>query len=179
MQRNNSDGFGALVKVASSQLQDLNQYIEQAPHRINMMCFGGGAGLVVAGALSMINIFNIFDRTIYYIVNGYQVFFGIVTCMTELHPEFAGVWHDKLLHWQAWMHEWAKGLTMLWGRGLFYLFQGMLCTMCCFNWYIGLVLGLYMMAMGAMCIQQHFKNRSSVQVTQDYIQIDGDSRPLG
>ena len=52
------------------------------------------------------------------------MFFGVVTMVTESDPSFATQWHDYLLPLQQWMNEWAKGLTMLWGRGLFYVFQG-------------------------------------------------------
>lgn len=53
-----------------------------------------------------------------------MVFFGVVTMVTESDPSFTTQWHDYLLPLQQWMNEWAKGLTMLWGRGLFYVFQG-------------------------------------------------------
>merc|ERR1712226_812622 len=121
------------------------------------MCFGGGVALIVAGIFSLIQIFNIVSQPIYYIVNAYQVFFGVVTCITEMKEEFAGKFHTRLEHIQEWMHKWAKGLTLLWGRGLFYIFQGLLCTVSCFNGYVGLLIGLYVMAMGMVCVQQHFK----------------------
>ena len=44
--------------------------------------------------------------------------------VTESDPSFITQLHDTLLPIQKWMYEWAKGLTMLWGRGLFYVFQG-------------------------------------------------------
>lgn len=53
-----------------------------------------------------------------------MVFFGVVTMVTESDPSFIQV-HETLTPLQKWMHEWAKGLTMLWGRGLFYVFQGL------------------------------------------------------
>lgn len=67
---------------------------------------------------------QVFDEPIYYVVNAYMVFFGAVTMVTESDPSFITQLHDTLLPIQKWMYEWAKGLTMLWGRGLFYVFQG-------------------------------------------------------
>ena len=73
-----------------------------------------------------------FDEPIYYVVNAYMVFFGAVTMITESDPSFITQLHDTLFPVQKWMYEWAKGLTMLWGRGLFYVFQGkQLETNCC------------------------------------------------
>ena len=68
---------------------------------------------------------EVLDEPIYYVVNAYMVFFGAVTMVTESDPSFITQLHDSLLPVQKWMHEWAKGLTMLWGRGLFYVFQGL------------------------------------------------------
>ncbi|CAK9083240.1 ATP-binding cassette sub-family B member 10 [Durusdinium trenchii] len=102
----------------------MQEYIEGAPHRIKVGCFAGGAAIVLNGFLSVIDVFDVFDEPIYYVVNAYMVFFGVVTMVTESDPSFIQV-HETLTPLQKWMHEWAKGLTMLWGRGLFYVFQGL------------------------------------------------------
>lgn len=167
------EALRAVAKSAIASMNDITNFIEQAPGRINAMCFGGGAAVVLVGLLTIINVFNAMSHTLYYVVNTYQVFFGVVTCLTELHPAFAGRWHDQLQHWQAWMHEWAKGLTLLWGRGLFYIFQGLLCCVSCFSWLVGIALGMYMLAMGGLCIQQHFKKHPGrAETHQDYIVLE-------
>eukprot|EP00913_Durusdinium_trenchii_P014888 g13963.t1 len=101
------------------ELSEKLEYIEGAPHRIKVGCFAGGAAIVLNGFLSVIDVFDVFDEPIYYVVNAYMVFFGVVTMVTESDPSFIQV-HETLTPLQKWMHEWAKGLTMLWGRGLFY-----------------------------------------------------------
>ncbi|CAE8712099.1 unnamed protein product [Polarella glacialis] len=155
-------------------IQSFNEFVEQAPHRVNVMCFCGGAAIVVNGILGILNVFSAFSDTIYYVVNCYTVFFGLVTCVTESHPSFMTPIHDHLQSIQEWMHEWAKGLTMLWGRGLFYTFQGTLAVLSSGLVSFGIIIGAYMMAMGAVCINLHFRKRAppSVNVSADhYIRI--------
>lgn len=127
-------------------------YIEEAPHRVNVMCFIGGCAVVFYNIWGILNPFDALsnpDSFVKYTAGVYCVFFGLVTCLTELHPEFAGPVHDSLQKFQVKMHEWAKGLTMLWGRGLFYMFQGsMIAANAGISDIIGLSVGVYMMLCG-------------------------------
>ncbi|CAL1165702.1 unnamed protein product [Cladocopium goreaui] len=158
------------LKEISDHFAKLQEYIEEAPHRIKVGCFAGGAAIVLNGLLSVIDIFDVLDEPIYYVVNAYMVFFGAVTMVTESDPSFITQLHDSLLPVQKWMHEWAKGLTMLWGRGLFYVFQGTLCTLCSSLLSFGLIIGVYMTVMGVLCLLIHYK-RSRVQPPAEYIRI--------
>eukprot|EP00933_Yihiella_yeosuensis_P065942 TRINITY_DN69966_c0_g1_i1.p1 TRINITY_DN69966_c0_g1~~TRINITY_DN69966_c0_g1_i1.p1 ORF type:complete len:173 (+),score=15.21 TRINITY_DN69966_c0_g1_i1:57-575(+) len=161
---------GNSVQDVLKHVSSMHEYIEQAPHRINIACFAGGAAVVLHGIFGVLNIFAVMDNTINYVVNFYMVLFGVVTCVTESHPELHPAMHDVLEKIQAWMHEWAKGLTLLWGRGLFYIFQGSLAMVSSGLISVGLIVGAYMIAMGAVCISMHFRNKGKVP-NGDYIRI--------
>eukprot|EP00930_Biecheleria_cincta_P035319 TRINITY_DN24298_c0_g1_i1.p1 TRINITY_DN24298_c0_g1~~TRINITY_DN24298_c0_g1_i1.p1 ORF type:complete len:176 (+),score=20.95 TRINITY_DN24298_c0_g1_i1:50-577(+) len=143
-------------------------FVEQAPTRINMMCFCGGLAIILNGIFGVLNVFAVFDNTIYYVVNLYTVFFGVVTCITESRGDFQPT-HDMVEATQKWMHEWAKGLTMLWGRGLFYIFQGTLAVLSSGLISFGIFAGSYMMLMGMACVGLHFRKRGPPP--EDYIRI--------
>lgn len=123
------------------------------------MCFVGGIAVVVNGIFAVLDVFDVFDHTVYYLVNAYQVFFGLVTCLTELDEDWCGPnVHGWLHQRQKWMHEWALGLTMLWGRGLFYIFQGTIALVSSSLLSLGLMIGIYMLIAGILCLNQHFRD---------------------
>jgi len=149
--------------------QRVTEYMEEAPHRVNVACFTGGVIVILNGLFGVLDIFDVFDHFIYYVVNAYMVFFGVVTCISEIHPDVTPM-HDHLQGIQVWMHDWAKGLTLLWGRGAFYIFQGLLILFSSTLISVGLVIGIYMLIMGAINIKLHFK-RHPRAVREDYIRV--------
>eukprot|EP00928_Gymnodinium_smaydae_P057250 TRINITY_DN4051_c0_g1_i1.p1 TRINITY_DN4051_c0_g1~~TRINITY_DN4051_c0_g1_i1.p1 ORF type:complete len:193 (+),score=22.71 TRINITY_DN4051_c0_g1_i1:73-579(+) len=161
-----------MKEVASESLKELHNYIEQGPHRLNLICFIGGVAIILNGVFFLLDVTNI-EELMPYIVNGYQVFFGGVTCLSEIHPEFAFSFHDSLENLQAWMHTYAKGLTMLWGRGLFYVFQGSLVAAKSGLVSFGFVVGIYMVLAGLLCLFVHFRKhgRGQMTVSSDYYRI--------
>ncbi|KAF4757675.1 hypothetical protein FOZ63_023495 [Perkinsus olseni] len=76
----------------------------------------------------------------------YQFLFGVITCILEANPELL----RERVHWQEKIYEHAKFLTLLWGRGLFYLFQGSLALVQFTLLYA--IVGVYMVVMGVLCI---------------------------
>mmetsp|Transcript_81032 Transcript_81032/g.127621 ORF Transcript_81032/g.127621 Transcript_81032/m.127621 type:complete len:172 (+) Transcript_81032:105-620(+) len=165
----------ALLSSVTAQWKELEQYIEGKDHRLRQLCFFGGVAVIASGLLSLIQLFNIVTKPIYYVVNVYQVFFGVITCLTEIDEQFLQGAYHTALPYQKWMHEWALGLTRLWGRALFYVFQGMLSITSCFNWLFGWAIGGYMIVMGAVCLSQHFKNSSSAHsssLPDEFISIE-------
>mmetsp|Transcript_57691 Transcript_57691/g.134970 ORF Transcript_57691/g.134970 Transcript_57691/m.134970 type:complete len:225 (+) Transcript_57691:71-745(+) len=160
---------------AIKHLGTLHEMIEQAPHRIKLMCFFGGVAVVFNGIFGVLNVFGAFNNFIFYIVNFYQVVFGIVTCISELHPGFLGqgdTMPDIVDFFQRELHLWAKGLTLLGGRGLFYIFQGSLVVVSSGMLSIGLIIGLYMFFVGCLCISLHFKkNPMRADHPEDYVRV--------
>jgi len=167
-QSNNS--LSQIIGVASSMTQDFLEYVEEAPKRLSLFCFLGGLGLILNSIFELLDIFEIFDDTIYYVVHAYLVFFGLVTCITELHADVTPDLYQTLLPVQKSMHEWAKGLTTLWGRGAFHLFCGLLSTLSSGSLHLGVVVGVYMMAMGCAYLYLHFRPPKP-SATNDYVQV--------
>ena len=149
---------------------DLDEYIERAPYRLNVLCFVGGAAIVVNGIFGVLDVFDVFQQPIYYVVNAYMVFFGAVTCITEVRATFASQLHDTVQGVQRWMHEWAKGLTLIWGRGLFYVFQGSFCILSSSVLSLGLLIGAYMTVIGLLCLKVGYKKNYG-STSPDYIRI--------
>ena len=149
---------------------ELDDYIERGPHRLNVLCFVGGAAIVLNGIFSVLDVFNVFGSPVYYVVNLYMVFFGAVTCVTEARPTFAAQLHDTVQGVQRWMHEWAKGLTLIWGRGLFYIFQGTFCVLSSSLLSLGILIGAYMLVIGLVCLKVGYK-RHMASASPDYIRI--------
>lgn len=146
-----SEVFDTAKEITSNFLQ----YVEQAPRRLSKMCFGGGIAVILIGCFSLLDIFQVFDHAIYYTIHAYMVFFGLVTCVTELHDDILPDLYKSMIGVQAWMHEWAKGLTTLWGRGLFNLFQGALALSSSGPLGLGVLVGIYMMIMGLAYLYLH------------------------
>merc|ERR1719382_99970 len=102
------------LDTALQTLRSFRDSIEEAPHKVRVMCQIGGAAVVLNGLLGVLDVGEVFDHAIYYTMNLYAVFFGIVTIVTETHPDNGTpALYDNLKSVQQWMLEWAKGLTML------------------------------------------------------------------
>merc|ERR1711948_115842 len=127
---------------------------------VHLVCQLGGLAVVLNGVVGVLDIFDVFDHAIYYIMNLYAVFFGVVTCITESHPQNNG----------ASVYESVKGFPMLVGRGLFYIFQGLLTIVSSSLLSVGIVIGTYMTVVGVICIGVHIKDSHASR--QDYIRVE-------
>jgi len=148
---------------------NLLEYIEEAPRRLSYMCMFGGLAISLNGAFEVLNVFDVFDSTVRYLVHCYMVFFGLVTCITELHADATPQLYENFRTTQKWMHDWALGLTTLWGRGLFHIFQGSLAIAASSSLGLGIVTGCYMLVMGFIYLYLHFKGAPAT--CGDYINI--------
>jgi len=127
--------------------------------------------VVVTSLLDVLNFGEAFTHMIYYIVHCYTVFFGLVTILNELEHEFAPHVSQTLYDVKTWMRQWAKGLTTLWGRGLFYFFQGTMALAGSTSGKLGEIVGVYMIFMGIACFRVHFRNPDTDPVHGAYVQI--------
>lgn len=157
--------------VARSMATDFIDYIEEAPRRLSSMCLCGGLGVAVNGLIGVAQALQAGSHTVYYLVPLYAVFFGLVTCITELHPDTSPDLYRTFWGVQRWMHEWAKGLTTLWGRGLFNIFQGALACVGSGLLSFGILVGMYMIFMGLVYLRLHFRAPLSRTTQEDYIRI--------
>eukprot|EP00927_Polykrikos_kofoidii_P078501 TRINITY_DN75317_c0_g1_i1.p1 TRINITY_DN75317_c0_g1~~TRINITY_DN75317_c0_g1_i1.p1 ORF type:complete len:186 (+),score=23.62 TRINITY_DN75317_c0_g1_i1:58-615(+) len=150
--------LSALVQfrlLAANANQKLHDYIDEEPHRLNFLSCIGGVGCVLVGLYQFAQATEVIE----YVVTLYQVLFGIVTFLAELHPRFTGPLHGFLEEWQTWIHDWAMGLTLLWGRGLFYIFQGSLAGINA-NTILspGTFASFFMCILGLVCFYRHWRS---------------------
>jgi len=139
-------------------LMAFQDYIQQGPQGVSVLCFVGGLATTVLGAMNVCNVFGTMLDPFHYILNVYVFVFGLVTACLEADTDRIGMLmapFDRLAEpvtrAQAWLHNECRLLTRLRGRGFFYLYQGtLLVTQCVFC--LLFLCGLYLVAMGAVCI---------------------------
>eukprot|EP00747_Dinoflagellata_sp_TGD_P184853 gnl/TRDRNA2_/TRDRNA2_40885_c0_seq1.p1 gnl/TRDRNA2_/TRDRNA2_40885_c0~~gnl/TRDRNA2_/TRDRNA2_40885_c0_seq1.p1 ORF type:complete len:192 (-),score=49.14 gnl/TRDRNA2_/TRDRNA2_40885_c0_seq1:171-746(-) len=141
------------VDAASTMAVAVQDYIQRGPSGVRQLCFLGGILTVLFGLLSLVDVLEALAEPLQYLVNSYLMLFGLVTCIIESPPEWLQQ-SEKLQRAQSFVHEFAKFLTTLGGRGLFYLFQGSLSMT--FSWSLSFLLALYMFFMGVVCILMQY-----------------------
>jgi len=143
-------------------LMAFQDYVQQGPQGISLLCFVGGLATSALGFMNVCNIFGTIVDPFHYILNAYMFAFGLATAVVEADTDRIGMLmtpFDRLAEpvtrAQAWLHEECKLLTQLRGRGLFYLYQGtLMVTQCVFCLiFLG---GLYNAAMGVLCVMMSF-----------------------
>merc|ERR1712217_295474 len=173
---NSKDDFVDLVRAASGAAKSIHAFIEEAPHRANQLCILGGLLVMINGVFGLLNIGTLDSTPMVYIVNAYLIFFGLVTVASEVKPDFAPMAHQHLESWQEWLYEWSMGLKELWGRGLFYLFQGTLTVLSCRSLFpLGSIAGPGMMILGVyfLCLYKDERRTVEVPIPQDdYIRLN-------
>lgn len=142
--------------------------------------------MIFDGFLVILDLSRLTDYPVHYIVHVYLLFFGLVSCMTELDPNFVPkTIHAPLEGFQHKLHDYAKALTMLWGRGIFYIFVGALMisqTPDDFDFddllsadNLCQLIGFYAIICGVLCGLLHWRNHKSLQphsaAQGDYISI--------
>lgn len=126
---------------------------------------------MVLGVLNLINMFSALVSPFYFIINIYVLFFGFVTLCVETSEEqlkevpIGEYLAPHLLKIQKLLNEECKFLTLIWGRGVFYFFIGMLmasqCWVCLF-----FIVGAANMAVGVLMILLHF----GISPTEEFLQ---------
>mmetsp|Transcript_32490 Transcript_32490/g.74241 ORF Transcript_32490/g.74241 Transcript_32490/m.74241 type:complete len:189 (+) Transcript_32490:92-658(+) len=166
-------GLGSALDSAQSAGALLHEYIRRGPDGIAWLCWLGGFATFLLGLLSLTNIFELILSPLGYLISVYQMVFGLTTMVIEA-PESWTENNSKLLQAQEFTHEYLKFLTVIGGRGGFYIFQGSL-SLDLSGMSIFSIVALYMFAMGILCIAMQFglipnvSMRSAQQ--EDYIQV--------
>jgi len=130
-------------------------YVQRGPEGMSWLCFVGGLVTCAFGLMGLLNIFDVVFEPLYYVVNLYQLFFGLATCILEAPKEWVRTSY-KLQDFQSTIHEYAKFLSTFGGRGLFYLFQGSL-AISLTGVSPQFLLGWYMFGTGLLCIAAQYK----------------------
>jgi len=112
-------------------LSSFRSYVQSGPSGVRMLCFLGGCVTTVISFLNFLNIFALLLEPISFVLNAYTLIFGIITiCIEadadqlEAFPVFCFV-AGRVSKTQEWLHENSKFLTLLGGRGIFYIMVGM------------------------------------------------------
>lgn len=165
-----------ILEHTTSAAIKFKSFIDEAPERANQLCIAGGLLIMLKSFFGLLAFWDLARSPMVYVVNAYLMFFGFVTVVAEVQPDFAPMAHEKVERIQAWMYEWSLGLKELWGRGLFYIFQGTLALLSCTSLFsLGIVVGPGMMALGIYFLylyQQCHPRGDDQSLPQDYIRLD-------
>jgi acyl-CoA-binding protein len=148
--RGYSDAEG-LLQGGDRPRQDI---IRRAPHRVALVCFGGGVSTVTVAILHLVGKMGRNATLLHYVLNVYMLFFGFTTVFLEVDVDAADALPNLaafLLQIQMWLRRRVELLTDFHGRAFFYMYQGTLlmtqgCTVC------GLfAIGSFNILMGMLC----------------------------
>eukprot|EP01070_Trichotokara_eunicae_P001714 Trichotokara_eunicae@DN2095_c0_g1_i2.p1 len=92
----------------------------EGPYPLRAICGIAGAAMAGAAGLSMLNIFTALFSPAKFILTAYQLLFGILIAVVELKDLPCG---SKL---KDFAYKWMPCLTIVGGKGCFYLFAGSL-----------------------------------------------------
>jgi len=137
---------GGIKKIGES-LDNFETYVQQGPEGIRFLSFGGGVFVFIYGILSCFNILEILEQPVDYIIAGTQVVFGFIAMVLEASPSLTST-YASIERLQKLVHDYVKFLTLLWGRGCFYVYIGAHIMYLSTLVSIGTLLGLYMVIMG-------------------------------
>ncbi|CAD7942408.1 unnamed protein product [Amoebophrya sp. A120] len=160
----------ALRGSAVKGLEAFKKYVQAGPAGIQMLCFLSGCFTLVIGVLGVINLFSAIESPFTFVMNIYVLTFGLVALIVEADEErlsetpLLEYVAPKILVAQELLHVEAKFLTLLWGRGLFYVFVGLLMATQCWLCFFFLA-GAANVTVGVLCLLTHF----GVDIDIDYM----------
>merc|ERR1711972_181963 len=122
---------GAVLDYAAKAGDKLLNQIEQGPAGVRVLAFLGSLASAINAVMSLINVFSVFGHLILYMVSLYQFIFSLTTIIFEAPPETVQKIQQtcpflKVDTYQAMLLENAKFMSLVGGRGMFYIFQGTL-----------------------------------------------------
>jgi len=122
--------------------------ITQAPDCTRILCNIGGFLIFVYGICWAIQVVDIIEDPVLYLIGIAQILFGIVTMVLESSEETAQQ-YVIIKRLQRGLHEMAKFVVLLPGRGAFYIYVGAHIIYIRHS-ILGLLLGIYVVAMGVI-----------------------------
>lgn len=111
--------------------RQFRSYIQSGNWTIRILCLICGCVTTVIGALNFLNVIALLIEPLSLVLNVYTFIFGIVTISIEADPDqlesvpILCFFSNRVLKGQQWLHVNAKFLTLLAGRGIFYIMVGM------------------------------------------------------
>jgi hypothetical protein len=147
---------GMAMAFAGQAGQNVVGCIEQGPAGVQFLCFVASiasmarGGMVAFHSMTSLNILHFF-------VGCFQLLFAFTTTLFESDPKYVDKF--KLGGYQDMLMEYAKFMCNCMGRGLFYIFQGIMWWMNCENFsllnlmhYVDFGLGGFLILMGILHI---------------------------
>mmetsp|Transcript_56618 Transcript_56618/g.104805 ORF Transcript_56618/g.104805 Transcript_56618/m.104805 type:complete len:251 (-) Transcript_56618:74-826(-) len=154
-------GWQQAQEVAAQVAHEFRGYVQEGPAGVSVLCFLGGVATMVVGFIGLINFGDIISSPFHYLLHAYLLVFGYVSVVLEADVErlhnlkVIGRLAPFVQHFQMEVFEHAKFLTLLRGRGFFYLFVGTLAATQCL-WCLFFLCGLWNMGMGLICLLMSF-----------------------
>jgi len=139
----------------TSALDAFEMYVQQGPDGIRFLSFIGGLVVSFYGLTCAIGIGEIFSNPVAYIAGAAQLGFGLMIVVLEASPSLLAS-YQKLATMQRLCHDYCKFLTLLWGRGIFYLYVGAHIILLSHVLSIGGFLGAYMLLMGVFYLSWYW-----------------------
>lgn len=156
------------MQYGSLGFDEFQKYVEQGPDGVRVLAFCGGALSFVLCVLTIINPLQLVSNPVFYVYSIYQAAFAATTMLLECDPE----WLQKipiLQEYQTMLEDQARFTHRLYGRGLFFVFQGVLWLMTAglFS-FLALLAGLWQIAIGVMYVCMHYDvlPHECVQITR-------------
>lgn len=171
--------MGTALDGAHNSFLLLKEHVQRGPDGISWLCFVGGLATTVLGILGFFSFFAAVMEPVDYSMHLFEASFGVTTCVLEAPAKWVEKM-EKLERAQKFIEEFAKFLTTLGGRGLFYLFQGSL-TFATEPLSVTTALSIYMCGCGVVCIGMQYgfvfpgnerQKSFKTQVYGDYIHIE-------
>lgn len=148
-------GQAAMAGVAAA-ASGFMSCIEQGPAGVRLLACLGGAGSLALSGLSLLNPLTLVFGPARYVIGAYQALFSLTTVLYEL-PQEQVEQLPGITRYQSFLRKWCPFLSVVGGRGLFYIFQGSLwLSMAGITNLVTLGLGFYLSCIGALHLAMHF-----------------------
>jgi len=129
---------------------DATPYIShEGPVPLRVLCFIGGLATTLVAGVGVVNIFSFLQTPPGYTLQVYEMLFGIACMVVEAKDV---QWFERCR--PSTIH-WFRFLTVPGGKGVFYLLMGMLGMSLWRENIFVCVAGMYMTAMGCICLLVH------------------------
>jgi len=145
--------------------------IERGPKGIRLLSCIGGCGSLLLALPILFNPFTLVFAPSRYITGAYQALFGLTTVVFEAPQE----WVDKYPQvegYQAFLQKWCPFLSVVGGRGLFYIFQASLWfNFAGFTNLMTMCAATYLLMMGGFHVAMHFgvMPKDALNMTRKYV----------
>lgn len=142
------------------------------PTRLRGLCLFGGVLLIMDGIMGL---FYIFDP-LFVLIQSYLIIGGLIMIVLESKLRF----FFCTTHCKKNIEYWAKFLTRIWGRGMFYIFLGTLSIIqyTVLNIAVGvyvIILGIALMLLSYKTVEEN-KSHTEESIKEKFNQFDRDKR---